>query len=363
MTPRERPPESRPPRSRSPEPSPRARRPFLGRTRTALAILLVAAWFLLAGAWLIGRLATDMSLQTQYLFWLPTPIVAGVGVVLCLLAWAWRPPARIARLGVRTGTVAVALMVAFLLVGEMRLGRGGGTIDQSTPPDSTTRVLSWNLGGDPLRDPLPEAASWHPDLAILANLSWKYRRPRPEALVGTPLEEAAWHHLGRFLILTPHPIARTGVVDLGLEATRRGDGQIDPGQAAFIEVTIDGSPRIVWLIDLPSDPSIPRHSMLRLAGLRIGHTEGGAGFPEPDLIVGDFNTPRGSRSLRNIVGDADSAFDRAGSGWSATWPRAFPLWHIDQVFVDDAVGVRAHRVLDMGLGEHRGVVVDVRWSR
>ena len=150
--------------------------------------------------------------------------------------------------------------------------------------------------------------------------------------------------------------------DLGLEATRRGDGEIDSGQAAFIEVTIDGSPRIVWLIDLPSDPSIPRHVMLRLAGEKIGAHNDGAGFPEPDVIVGDFNTPRGSRSLGNIVGDADSAFDRAGSGWSATWPRAFPLWHIDQVFVDDAVSVRAHRVLDMGLGEHRGVIVDLDWK-
>lgn len=354
----------RSPRPVSPPPpdrAPRVRRRFLARTRTTLAILLATTWLLLAGGWLIGRVATDTILLTQYLFWLPTPIVAGVGVVLCLLAWAWRPPGRIARLGVRTGTVAVALMVVFLLVVETRLGRGGGAIGQSPPPAGSVRVLSWNVGGDPLADPLPEVASWHPDLAILANLSWKYRPERPAALAGSPLEAAAWHHLGRFLILTPHPITRTGIIDLGLEASRRGDGLIDPGQAVFIEVTIDGSARVVWIIDLPSDPSRHRGVMTRSARARIDAAD--PAFPAPDLIVGDFNTPRGSGSLRRIVGEADSAFERAGSGWSATWPREFPLWHIDQVFVDKTVGVRAHRVVDLGPGTHLGVFVDVVWSR
>lgn len=48
------------------------------------------------------------------------------------------------------------------------------------------------------------------------------------------------------------------------------------------------------------------------------------GFPEPDLIIGDFNIPRGSASLDAITHGKPNAFDQCGFRPTASWPCKWP---------------------------------------
>jgi endonuclease/exonuclease/phosphatase (EEP) superfamily protein YafD len=85
----------------------------------------------------------------------------------------------------------------------------------------------------------------------------------------------------------------------------------------------------------------------------------GPGFPAPDLIVGDFNIPRGSRSLRRLTLGYPHAHSQAGHGHAGTYPRHRQLVHIDHMFVGPRLRAARYETVDPGVGSHRMQVVEV----
>ena len=83
------------------------------------------------------------------------------------------------------------------------------------------------------------------------------------------------------------------------------------------------------------------------------------GFPAPDIVVGDFNIPRSAGSLKALGRGYPSAFDQAGRGYMASYPRVRPIFHIDQTFVAPGLRVFDYRLPDIGAGAHRAQVVDI----
>jgi hypothetical protein len=178
-------------------------------------------------------------------------------------------------------------------------------------------------------------------------------------------------------IVSRWPVVRHGVTELGFTSPvavepglrdEHGPAPTDPGHAMFVELEV-GAPLnrnvVVWVVDLPSDPELHRPEMMERARERIEAWVGpyAQGFPEPDVLIGDFNTPRGSWSLTIlrrrpgfVMADAHA---QGGVGASATWPADRPVLHIDQCFL--APGVRAARYAaeDGGDTRHRMQVVDV----
>ena len=95
------------------------------------------------------------------------------------------------------------------------------------------------------------------------------------------------------------------------------------------------------------------------AGLDQRETDAKPGFPTPDLIVGDCNTPRGSASLAIVAGSMSQAFDQAGRGFEATWPRKTPIIAIDQAFVGPRLRAVGYDIVDLGAAQHRAEVIDL----
>ena len=124
-----------------------------------------------------------------------------------------------------------------------------------------------------------------------------------------------------------------------------------------IRVRHQGEERIIWGIDLPSSPRLSRSELF--ASLRAQLDE--MDEAEPDLLLGDFNVPRDSRSLRRAFPDFRSAFSEAGSGWHGTWPREFPLWDLDQVLVGPGLAAVRYEVVTPPIGMHRIQKVVLRW--
>jgi endonuclease/exonuclease/phosphatase family metal-dependent hydrolase len=89
----------------------------------------------------------------------------------------------------------------------------------------------------------------------------------------------------------------------------------------------------------------------------------GPGFPPADLIMGDFNIPRGSASLRQAAQGYPHAHTQAGHGHAGTYPRHRPLVHIDHMFIGPALRARRYQVVDGGVGSHRMQVLDVALDR
>lgn len=112
----------------------------------------------------------------------------------------------------------------------------------------------------------------------------------------------------------------------------------------------------VLLVDFPSDPVIARwesFSRLRnqLAAMQID---------SPDVIVGDFNAVRGGASLTEFAPTMNHAFEQAGVGLGATFPRGFPLWHIDHILVGPLLTTTHYETVDLGLGKHRMQIATLR---
>jgi endonuclease/exonuclease/phosphatase (EEP) superfamily protein YafD len=103
------------------------------------------------------------------------------------------------------------------------------------------------------------------------------------------------------------------------------------------------------------------------SGVRTQHSAG-PGFPKPDLIMGDFNGPRGSVSQRLIVGDMAEAYDQAGAGYAASWPgrghhAPFPVFHLDHLFLAPYLRATRYDLVKPVYGYHWPQVADVAVAR
>ncbi|MEZ6242633.1 MAG: endonuclease/exonuclease/phosphatase family protein [Phycisphaerales bacterium] len=372
------------------------RRPMSWASKLAALIGLA-----MVGAWGAGRWFNDDHLWSQFLFWIPTLAVVVIGWVLVLVSGIC------SRMSLRMGGVmlrpflalACLLLTVWMLFGEWRVQRYFMPSD-ARPTD--LRVVHWNMSvAQRARGAGDVILAQHPDVALVVNIRTDDLRQslyeQLATLGGKPAEgESAGadvHFLNRgtLVVATRLPIRRWGVVALDaveskLEEWRSG---WDPGRVYFLELdtsgeaSMGGRPLIVWALDLPSDPTMSRAEVMRAAARAVKNWQGpvyapdgigrwipsdlvdvtpdeATGFPKPDLVIGDFNTPRGSHSVRALVGDMDGAFAQAGRGAVGTWPRRFPLWQIDQAFVGGDVEATRYRILNPGMSEHRMQVVDLR---
>ena len=343
----------------------------------------LAIWssVLILGVLVISRLASDRWLWSQYLHWIPEELyVLGAGV-LCLLAWSG---ARLFECGKRPllKLAAIGWILAALHVGLIHWHLPNAF---SHPQPGRLRLLNWNLTAierdEQIMGPFAALA---PDIAVLVNpvntVHWSKiiaDFPDPKALV--------WE--GPFMILSHEPILRHGSVVLGIEGAIsegwKGIKRLDAGHAMFFELdTTDrlGRTTVVWVVDMPSDWRRSRWDMAGAAaaaiaawkGPQIKHdptgqvqgAPGGPGFPKPDIILGDFNTPRGAVSQRRIVGSMTDAFDEAGWGYAATWPDyafhvPFPVLHLDHVFLAPWLRATRYEIIKPPFCLHRPQVVEI----
>jgi len=351
----------------------------------------LAVWL----AWFVGQCCNDRWHATQYLYWMPTPLAmpavlcgailaTGFAVLAGWLGGAARPAKRV-RLVV---WVLLASGTCWMLV-QWNVWRfvPWGRRASSEP---SVRVLGWNSGGDFMKDFAERAVAKRPQVMAITNsppyTDWGLLQEQ----VGGARSMARFAHLS---LVSKYRILRWGGTKLGVTgAVRRtftwqGGGEIyqDKGEAMFVEVDARadfGHDLVIWMIDIPSDPRLCKRVVFEQAAATVAAFAGPVyvrsalnldveeppdlgvrGFPKPDIVMGDFNTVRGSRSMRQLVemgGTMDHAFTRAGRGWSGTWPRKWPVLAIDQTFVSERIFVEGYEVVDMGAALHNAQFVDIR---
>ena len=349
---------------------------------TVLALSVLVAWG-------VGRLGGDRLYATQFLSWIPT--FAAIGIAGTALAAAWivarllppRPRAggqarRVAARGRLVGGVVLAAAAASLVV-EWRLFNPGREVR-----GPALRVAFWNVSVASMPDLDERVAPLEAGVLIVTGAPMNTPWARVRAAMGEPTSVVRF---GRFTLVSRHRVLRWGGTTLGVEGAKRrvfrwqggGNISIDRGEALFAELdttALWGRTTVVWAVDLPSDPGLWRARVMREArasidafrgpvqvrdeaDLDVAATLDPPGFPAPDLIVGDFNTPRGSPSLDSLTGGLPHAHAQAGRGPAFTWPRGRPLLAIDHVFVGAHLRAAAWRVVDPRYGAHRIVTADV----
>lgn len=309
------------------------RRSDLGRLAASLTALV--AWSI-AILWIAGLAWADRFLWSQWLSWIPAPSVAAAAAGAGLVNWAVRPgrwKARLSGLG--------ALLVASL-GWTTHVNLGLGSRPGSGGP--AVSVLQWNSDWPSGNDPRSETAlGAHPaDFVLISNRGSITAPDRIEAWAGP---DARVVGAGPFALVTRWPV---------VEATQIAAGG-QPHQMWWVaRFTVvppgwEGRPLRIAMIDLPSRPTISRAAVA--SALRRACEQGGLG--EVDLVAGDFNAVDGSVILSRCFPGMRDALSEAGRGWLATWPRAFPMWRIDHVLLNDRLEARNGWTIDPGTGHHR----------
>jgi endonuclease/exonuclease/phosphatase family metal-dependent hydrolase len=126
---------------------------------------------------------------------------------------------------------------------------------------------------------------------------------------------------------------------------------VDDLRAALLVVEAEGfgRPLVILLVDMPSEPMLPRMEL----ALRLARLLRDADAPAPDLVVGDLNITRGSASLGALFSDLRHAYDEAGHGYGASFHRRFPLYHIDHMLLGPTIHASRYDLIDTGVGRHR----------
>lgn len=338
------------------------------RRRVLPAAGKLAAWVgvLVLVVFGVGRVLTDQHHWSQYLWWVPASWT---------LAAAWGLLALSTILSLGSTRLGGAFVRPFLLVGALAatgwVAFGEWHLERLAfpvrSPGPAVRVAHWNLSANaPGGDLSGFIAAREPDVAFVMNARYDDDRAAMveglRALAGEGDGESHFLQRGRMMVASRLPIVGYGVAVLEkLEAPGDWPTSHDAGQVAFVELDASGRfpglgrPLVVWVVDLPSDPNLWRMELTRAAARAVGRwsgpvqrpDEGGrlrpvaatGPFPDPDVVVGDFNTPRGSASLRGLVGAMREAHAASGAGPDASFRARYygfgPGWHIDLAFVGD----------------------------
>ncbi len=378
--------------------------PILAKGTALLGILLL-------GAWITGRVLTDEHHWSQYLYWLPPIVMVGGAWAMLVLSAIFAAMAR--RLGgllLRPVLLLLAIGCTIHLVfGVWHLHRFI-TSDHTKAPNAI-RAVHWNLGGKSI-----DAQAWgdrinelDADIVLIANPEWGEGR---QALLDqfthfAPDEWVRWVNYsyrvnadpahfrieGHAVIASRYPMTRTGMVRFGdyerQEVMNRSSSS--NGWVMFAEFDLDpdrtdDAPFVVWFVDLPSNPAAWKTEVMQVAQREINAWNGAGwamgrhvweqrtfeneSFPRPDLIIGDFNTPRGSASIEQIAPGYTDAFDAAGYGrgrsyvirdgsWSENLMSRVLDMHIDLALAHPDVRVERYELITDPIADHAMQVVDL----
>lgn len=293
--------------------------PKRGR-RLELSLLVLVA------LWAVGQLARDATLPTAWLFYLPS---IGVGLVLAAAAALQRARRRPWR---RLAIASLAPIAVGLLVDHRWLAAPAAARPaRASPGDSPLRLLHWNVAGGWVgaAEQAAEIAARAPDLVVLSEGPERVARGVEEALPGFRSRS-----FGALSVLAREP-------GDGAWLERRRELQ-----AIEVPVLWRGAEVRVMVVNLASSTRVHRDPWLRRV-LEL------AAARRPDLVVGDFNSPRRSRALSRLPDGWRHAYLEAGRGWSASFPVPLPLWSLDHVLVGPRWRALDYRLVSTRWSDHR----------
>jgi len=355
---------------RSPNPNGRRRRGrgavITERVVRMLAWLVVFLGMISVALYVVGEIASDRFVTSQFLSWIPTEaaLAAALGALLAaILGWgaasllgATDRACKRFRSAAAVATLATVVLTIALVTIEHRPWRPAPEI-----PEGSLSLLHWNprwpnrARAVPVAETLYALLHDHPaDLVILTD---------PGRLLfdgrAAELATSGWTVVrsGSFAVLTALPIlelralARFDRVDITLL-------RIDAAPLGMLPDPQRDEPHTLtlWLIDMPSDLRLGRMALAQQVRARLDDL----GAPAPDLVVGDMNFTRRSAALKRLVPATRNAFSEAGRGLGSSFPEPWPFWHIDHVLVAEGLDTSDYLTIHTGASRHRAQYAVVR---
>lgn len=294
------------------EPAPPVPRHQWRWTRRVAAVLALCTILALGARLMFG----DRWLATELVLIVPLVLLGGAGLVAALLApFSWRVR------GLSFGVILL-MSVACLLIEQPRLLAPSRLLAGDDGRTAPLRIVAWNVmsynwGGERGAGIVEALRADDADIVCLTEAS--YRRQAPDFLQRGMGKQWEWASTRQLVVGSRHPIVSSREL-----STRT--------RLRVFEATIDapvGQMRVL-LADMPTPPRPDTEAMFAELRAVLELTE------QPFVLVGDFNTPRGSWHLARATGSLVDVHATAGvQRWLASWPSPMPLWQIDHAFVSE----------------------------
>ncbi|MFI7600105.1 endonuclease/exonuclease/phosphatase family protein [Actinoplanes sp. NPDC049681] len=162
-------------------------------------------------------------------------------------------------------------------------------------------------------------------------------------------------------VLDPRPGYHGSVILSRIPLEQAGQIEVGGGPMTQADLRLPGG--VIRLVNVHTEAPLNR---VKLAAWRRQLREL-AGFTAPPgaelVLAGDFNATADHRSMTALLRPLRDAFDDAGPGLGATWPRwrrPMPaLLRLDHVLISPGLAVRAARAEVSTGSDHRRLVVDL----
>lgn len=282
-------------------------------------------------AFLAGQILKDRTLATALVFYALAPPLVAAALLLIALWPGWRKRRAAACLAASFALVPAAVSALVDHHAARSPAHAGPAL----------RVVAWNVafvpfGAGPLAYRL---RPYDPDLLMLTEFQPWYG-PRLAAALGSDR--------------TAHPMDTMCLIARGAVEDARWVEADDRLQIFVADWTPPASRRLrVMGVNLTSSPAIRRDPLLRRVRAAMEDEN-------PDLVLGDFNSPRRSRALDPLPDGYVHAYDAAGRGWTYSWPVPLPVLAIDQTIVSARLEPLAYALDSTIVSDHRMQVFDFR---
>lgn len=279
--------------------------------------------------WLTGQWLRDSSSISAFLFYVPSP------AVLVLLAagaiFFWRRKQR--RFALTLSAMAIVPAIWVMRV-ENRFFH-----TMETPADPHLRLVHWNvcrgwIGWEAIQKRMRDEK---PNLCVISEFPAKASVSKTTSNFG-----ADWSGMD---------LGGMAVFAKGKLVHKEWLSQRDGVKACGVVWDSPQGACRVMAVDLDSSLFLPRGPRLETVRRLMEEWK-------PDLVVGDFNAPRRSIGLSPLPEGFVHAYDKAGSGWSYTWPFPLPCYAIDQCIAGRNVVPLRYEIASSARSDHRMQVLD-----
>jgi endonuclease/exonuclease/phosphatase family metal-dependent hydrolase len=319
---------------------------FVDLVSTALILVALTAT-------VTAQIVRDRMLGLALLMFVPIWPLAMSAIVRDVLARGRALPLRwfLLTLGVGASAFSVSLMWSRACVPE-----GNAESPQVT-------IVHWNMQWGGARGPVSLAEmigtleAYQPDVVCLSEAPTDVQLQRGSGAVTA----SRWHAASvehsppsaywfRLTVLSRQPV------------TVRQQWDLRTGHAALFEVALRPRTLRILMVDLQSDPFLPRSPAIAEIARMVDDLA--AADAPVDVVAGDFNTP-GRFIGFDALSDAANGYRRAAmwSGqWRATWPARLSLLSldIDHLWVKRGLNVASAHLFSSPNTDHRGQVAVLR---
>ncbi len=279
----------------------------------------------LLALWCLGQLIRDSYWLLALLFYIPAAVLATGFLGGCLLALSRRN----LRTALLYGSLAALPTFAVLFVENSFSPR-----DRPTTGDGRVRAVHWNvvwgkLGWSRARDRLKDLSA---DVYVLSEVPVEFSADDFGGY--SVVRFGTMAVVARGTLGTPKRLQRAGTLKLYSVRWNSSSGPLE-----------------LFVGDIDSNPLVFRHPLL--VGLCSFIAQ-----DTPDLVMGDFNSPRRSIALSALPQGYHHAYHSVGSGWSYTWPVPCPIYAIDHCIHGPRVRPIEYRLHGTTASDHRIQVFD-----